>query len=281
MNSESIEDRLRSWLAHEGYPFELRVGRVFREVGWGVEHAQLFSDLETEKPREIDLVASTQVGDRETFSLVNISWAIECKRTSTSPWVVFVSRQREDGVPASALQMATGQLATGVMIHAEDLIPKTATFEVPSRLGHGIVRAFSNNKSGDPTAPYAALLCAASAAAALMRGKEALLLRRAGKAAIVSVHIPLVAIEGRLFEMEIDDTGQEAITEVDRSIVLVRSPGSATESVLVTIVTAANLQEFAAQLLADSRRLAAEVLPDAQHIWTDFKRLQPNNTQNS
>ena len=101
MTSE-LSDRLRAWLATEGYPFELRVGRAFRDAGWDVFHAHHYLDPETDKLREIDVHAAfgPYVGDEKGPGMVGIHLVCECKVSQAKPWIVFTSRHGDERTTA-------------------------------------------------------------------------------------------------------------------------------------------------------------------------------------
>src|SRR5437764_1147187 len=93
-----LQSKLLSWLATEGYPFELRVGRALHDAEWDVFHGRHYLDPDTAKLREIDVHAAfgPYVGDTRGLGMVSINLVIECKVTSAKPWIVFTSRQSDD-----------------------------------------------------------------------------------------------------------------------------------------------------------------------------------------
>ena len=55
--SPEILEKLRTWLAREGYPFQLQVGRELSARAWHVTYEHVYVDLETQKPRARDIYA--------------------------------------------------------------------------------------------------------------------------------------------------------------------------------------------------------------------------------
>jgi hypothetical protein len=269
----AIEERLLKWLSDEGYPFELRVGRILRDAGWDVDHAQVFVDTDTGKRRNIDLVASVHANRRTTHSLVTVCLVIECKATTEKPWVVFTSEPASP-IPGGAVSLVPTTLGTGVMIHAMELEGKCPTFTVPSKIGHGVIRAFSEGGSADPTGAYSALTGAVAAAAALMTSHVRLWLQHGGSEfRVLKVCLPVVVLDGRLFEMSLDEIGKEHLAEVNTSIAWARDPTDPASSVLVRIVTAAELPTFATQSLVDAKELATNAVADAPAIWSKLRSM--------
>jgi hypothetical protein len=275
MSDESLESRIRSWLAKQGYPFELHVGRILRSAGWGIEHAQLFADPETSKVREIDIVASIQTGQPDK-GVVSIHWAIECKSAVDHPWVVFTSKGPSEGISPSAPYFAPGMIGTAVMVDAMELGKLTPTYQVTGPIGHGVVRAFGDGKSGDPSGAYSGLLGATAAANALARANGTFWLQHAGDVAILNVFMPAVVIDGSLFEMELTDEGDEILREVGRSLVWCRNPGGNAEASLVNVITVAELSRFAKQSIRDSLEIANRALIRAPDIWRKYRNRSAN-----
>ena len=79
------------WLDKKGFPFEMECLEVFKSKMFTTQSSLHYTDLETEKIREIDFIAFKQIflGDF-TF---NLSFIVECK-DSLTPW--FAMKTRND-----------------------------------------------------------------------------------------------------------------------------------------------------------------------------------------
>ncbi len=85
MDIEDLKKAVRGWLEKQGYPLEMRVAKIFSELGFGLRQGWFFQDPEEEKPREIDILAFLESYSGHPLMLEAI---IECK-WSEKPFVVF------------------------------------------------------------------------------------------------------------------------------------------------------------------------------------------------
>lgn len=92
------------------------------------------------------------------------------------------------------------------------------------RIGHAVTKAFAESRSADPAGPFSAVLGAISAATALSNQHYSFQQRRTS--AWLSIYMPIVVLQGQLFEYYIDDTGTEVLAECSRAHVLAYPPTS-------------------------------------------------------
>jgi len=84
---------VRSWLEREGYVLEMEVARLLVAAHASVTQGARYTDPETGKDREIDVVAFTQEPE-EICQSHNLKFLVECKST-TAPWVFFLDGGHE------------------------------------------------------------------------------------------------------------------------------------------------------------------------------------------
>jgi hypothetical protein len=264
------QTELRNWLGKAGYPFELSVGRIFRGYGWNTEHARFYSDPVTGKTREIDIVVSRATGTREPPRAVTISFVVECKRSRNKPWIVFSSP--ETGARLLSADFVSGRMAYYAMLTASVADHPRATFKVDVRVGHSVVRAHSDNKDTDPSAAHSAVQAAITAAAALNGEYEVFDLSQAPQSSIVHAFIPLVVIEGELFEFYLDATNTDVLAPIDRALVVSKSPAIGQGLQAVPIVTASGLLNFVQQATKDTDAITATILDNAQVIVAEMMK---------
>lgn len=82
---EALSKKIADWLERTGLPLELDAVSRLQAAGFVVEHSPVFADPQSEKGREIDVVAST----RDPLGLLYLFVVAECKATP-NPWVVLV-----------------------------------------------------------------------------------------------------------------------------------------------------------------------------------------------
>lgn len=89
MTKPSLEETVSNWLVKTGLPLELDAAAAFDRAGFHVEHSSVYVDPESEKGREIDVIAHT----RDPSGMIQIYVVAECK-SSSNPWVVLVDQTR-------------------------------------------------------------------------------------------------------------------------------------------------------------------------------------------
>jgi len=82
------KNKIIEWLNKKGFPFEIECSKKFKSKQFICQHSLHYTDLETEKSREIDICAYKQI-NIGNFSF-NVSFLIECKDSET-PWLAIKS----------------------------------------------------------------------------------------------------------------------------------------------------------------------------------------------
>lgn len=256
------------WLDKHGYPFELHVGQVLREAKWDVDHGTWYKDSQTGKIREIDVRATFWAIDQLQENAVVIELVIECKMSRDKPWVVFSAPRHEHQVLFRRSRVDTFS-DDSVLVAVEAGIPIPDFVRQHKYLAHGIVRAHSDNKGGDPTAPYAALQSVMSAA--LERGRENA--RRSlvrTDRHIAHIVLPTVVVDGALYEYSLDSSDQPTLSSRDAVAISLAGPKAA-EPVTIPIVTREGLRTYVAQLTNDANSFANALLPHAAAVCKSLR----------
>lgn len=137
---ENLEAKVVGWLERTGLPLELKVRSAFAQRAIKVRHSEPYRDPETNKAREIDVVASVHFED----SRISVHFVVECK-ASPNPWVVVSSdghvlhkRSAQDlGLRSSSL----AYLEPGLRWKANDL----SQIDHVAPGGHILKQAFTEN----------------------------------------------------------------------------------------------------------------------------------------
>jgi len=270
--NDDLTTKLRTWLTNEGYPFELRVGRVLREAGWDVFHGQHYLDAESGKLREVDVTASfgPYVGDTKGMGMVSIHLICECKVSVGKPWVIFTSQHGDDDLRL-APHLTVGDASSNAVAYAVFTNRgKFDTLVMGSRIGHGITKAFVESRAADPTGPFAAVMGAMSATAALTNEHYSALLKGSGTTKWLSIYLPIVVVKGQLFEYYLDEANNEVLAECSRAHILTYPSGADPAPVLVQVITAEHLIEFAVGSYKEAQFMASAVLPETRKIWSEY-----------
>ena len=260
-----LDQTVLEWLKKQGYPLELRVGRAFRASGWDVHHARWYTDLESNKPREIDLYARLEEGESNPYKSATIALAIECK-SSEKPWVVFTAA---DPVPVDRFigsMVADGASSDALLVTDVQKIARPHLLNPAVQVGHGIVKALGENRSGDPTTPYAALRGVVGAAAALGREQEEVADMIGDGVAMATLTLPLVVFDGVLYQYALDADKQELLTRLDWTTANI-SRSDMASTVNVHIVTADYLDRWVASITPSAQRWCREMVPHSPSAY--------------
>jgi hypothetical protein len=237
-----LDRKILSWLAHQGYPLEMRLAHAFRDVAV-VTQSDFYLDSDQETMREIDVVVSArpwQSKDESTW--LDVELCVEVKGSPDKPWILFCGDRDPLHPVASVFQRyrstATeswwAALAQDTTMHQ---LPLLAVEDYP---GYGIVRAtFSSSQREDVA--YAAVMGAAKASAALTSRTDV-----APPLSEISVlALPVVFIDAPLFKCTLDDLGNPSLSRVDRGTLVWRnSVGYSVGHTIVIIVTESGLSSL-------------------------------------
>jgi hypothetical protein len=264
--SKTELDSVKEWLVKQGYPLELRVGQVLRRAEWHVEHGHWYTDPQTGKARETDLVADIwATDDGKPRKSVCLQMVIECKSSPGKPWVVFSAPHNRLPLIMHDTSVADGFSRDALWTASRHKVALPRLLTGWHKLGHGIVKAHSDGRSGDPTSPFAALLSVVSAAEALGKEHAELALLSGSHWYTGYVVVPLLVLDGALYEYRITEDGREELLEVERIAVPVAVHGGP-DVINVTIVTFREFSQFVEETTTEGRRFAAELLPHAEDV---------------
>jgi hypothetical protein len=254
--SSDLRSKVLDWLSKQGHPFELQVGRVFHDAGWVVDYTKYYEDPNTSKIREIDVVAMFGVMmDGEFFS---VNAVIECKTSKEKPWIVMAATDWWPQWNNHVLAGAIGQ--ESLSMYHELVNGKTALSMLrgPSRVGHGVLRAFHDPKAGDPSSAYAGVQSAVNAAVTFADNstKEAIAQPPGEWWRSIDIFLPLVVTDGILFDYLLDEQGTPVLEAVPSSSVLSAHPNRANDLILTYILTVDALPDVINKLEEDLKILS-------------------------
>ena len=79
---------MKGFLLNTGFPFEMAMDRKLRNLGYQVRMNYPFLDLDENKTREIDLLASKEING------VKVEFIIECKQSYRDTWIFIAPEER-------------------------------------------------------------------------------------------------------------------------------------------------------------------------------------------
>lgn len=235
-------DNLLEWLKKTGFPLEMEAASAFREAGFDVRQSFTFPDWQSDKGREIDVLAE----DPDWLGVIEVSFVVECK-SSPDPWVVLTSDYALSNYSRLFAFAVTSDAAKSALIkRLEDLGALEPYFKHPARGGYGFRQAFG--KGNDPA--YSAAIGAMKASCGVAQD------RKPGPIPRLVFAFPIIVIDSPLFECSLAQDGQLQLTEVEQSEFLFSAYIPEHVGCCVKVVTKPRLQDFArwAKQLANTIR---------------------------
>ena len=153
--SEKI-NKIRDWINKGGFPFEMKVAKIFNESGFQIGQSVLFRDSDTEKYRETDIIAFITKSIEDVW--FNITFIIECKKIINKPWIVLKK--------SPSYKVHKEKILTFGSNNAMELIQKISKnkrFQSPlifpniSECGYNVVTAFSEKNDSSYAASQSVL----------------------------------------------------------------------------------------------------------------------------
>ena len=241
MNEKEVN--IKKWVLKNGYPFEMEVARSFKNHGFNVSQSILYKDLQTKKYREIDIIAHTnQVIDNVWY---NLTYVVECKKTTDKPWVVFKNKdlfnlqsERYRNYGSRNAQVLFSKIKKNLTSNNN----LEFIFPLISNSGYNVVTAFNNSKD-----------LAYSATTNLLNSCEYLVDRsNSSKLKFCNMYIPIIAIEGELYESFLNIDGEIIIDKVDNSTIVNTKSFDDNNSSLITIIASNGLNSFINKLKSNN-----------------------------
>jgi hypothetical protein len=247
-----LEKKIAKWLSEQGYPLEMKVSRAFRKAGFRTIQSDYFHDPETEREREIDLVASV---DRKVDDLlVRIEFVIECKQSTSKPWLLFTSPDNRLADPARVAQ----RLGSSVARCALDELCQTASvqrnnlFTFAGPTAYGATQAFTSGKD------VAFEAMASVSAAALAKAREIDSCKH-DQFRIAKFVFPLIVVESKIFGCQLDEGGEELeINQIREGTVIWRSQRAREPHTIIPVVALDGVDEYIQRISNASRSFLAD-----------------------
>ena len=248
-NTDELKNKIIKWLNEQGYPLEMRISASLQQKGFRVVQSEYFIDPESGDYREIDVVALVQKEIDDV--LFRVTLLIECKLSTDKPWLLFTSKETRLANPACVAQRAANSLGTRYLyeICNNDHVQKLSIFSLPERPAYGVTQALTQGKDVCYSAATSVSKATFSTVAELDEK------RRQQDENICSIILPVVVIEGQLFEVFLENRSDVVVNNIDNGTLLWRNPVLGMPHTILNIVTATAFDRFADEVLASTCRL--------------------------
>jgi hypothetical protein len=258
-------DKARKWILEQGYPLEMRTAKVFREAGFDVQQAQLYTDTESGKKREIDLFVIAP----DYLGVTRIVFAIECK-SAKKPWVLFTSNVGTGQnifwtyslMSESARKVLADRSWNDPDNRSES--PHLAMFDRLRWLRKKKETAYSFRQAfTDTDTAYTALLSSIKAASHFIRTKSP------GSFPHFRLAFPLVVVDSPLLICSLNSENEPEIREVQSGEILFTNPDQDGDSTCIRVVTIEGLPDFVSEARVELQKLRYEFKTEEAVVWRE------------
>lgn len=254
---------VKEYLAKNGYPLEMFVAKQFRLAGFEVYQSSIYIDKETGKHREIDVTAYYVQYLRDIQFSFKIF--IECKY-ATNPWVLFSGENtgfkdfKVDSIYGSNYAGSRLLNKLAQIQEFNDNLP----FRINQMLCYGLTESHinQNNKPEDGRNTYKAVMGLLNA---LQFERENVKHNKT-----FDLYIPIIVVQGKLFECFLDDNDQEQINEIDEGQLLYKSNVFPGVFPLIEIVTKDKVQNVAQKLYKDLNSICNTFFVEIENLVNNF-----------
>ena len=268
--TKTLVEGIADWLNEGGYPLELYVAKTLRELGFFCSKSLFFSDAESQKAREIDVVASKSAHNELKQSLV-LKLVIECKKSSNA-FVVLCDSSEEETILRGVL---FGNLYTNnrddmfvsmPFFTAEEQdyskIFPTPVLNIPSRRGYTLLQAHQKSDSHIYSDVYKLAKAYYFEIQKEVEFRDEIIKTEGGadKEEMLNTfysHLPVLVVDAPLVEVYLDDSGDTQIEEKEMSSIRIRLPWKLSEKdqdpeegLSIAIVTKKRFSDFAKDTIA-------------------------------
>lgn len=194
MTNCDLQEKLKTWFEKTGFPLEIETARAFFAQKFGVEHSAVYPDPESEKSREIDVLAYR--GD--AAGIFSALFPIECK-ASDKPWVVLTNPTQYSSYGSLWIAAMSTKAREAISLNPEEYVGLYTRAFGPTTGGFSLKQAFA----GETDHAFTACMSALKAANALVDDEDRLVFA-----------FPTLVVNAPIYECSEDVNGEPLFTEV-------------------------------------------------------------------
>ena len=170
----------------------------FQRAGFAVEHSAVYPDPETNKGRELDVLAYK----RDATGCYASLFSIECK-SSDKPWVVLTNRNRPSNFGGLWIATLSRKARDAIGSHLFEYIKAYEEILGPSVGGYALKQAFA----GQSDHAYTACIGALKSASSVLKDEGT----------DIAFGFPTIVVSSPIYEYSEDSNGQQHFVEVKSS----------------------------------------------------------------
>jgi len=239
-----IKTKIVDWIKKGGFPFEMKVAKSFIKAGFDVGQSVYYMDVESEKFRETDIIATKSKLINNVW--VNIAFVIECKSTTEKPWVVLIN----DGLKYYHDELPIFITKNGLKFlnatKKNEEFKSDFLFRNTRKIGYSLITAF-NKEGKEPS--YEAIQ-------SLTKACEYFVMESSNKRDYqLNIYLPIIIVEGLLFNATLSENEEIQIEQVDNSEFQITRSFHSFGDANLRIFDYSNLDQTADELLRQCNEL--------------------------
>jgi hypothetical protein len=243
--NQGEEEEVRSWLAEQGYPLEVRVAKIFAKHEFGVLQGEHYLDPNEEKFRETDVIAQKLILSPEKKAQIRLQFVVECKSLPLiHKWLLF-SGEHKALRPPNIIKLSKD--ARNLFSNLASITELGTAGILRGTFNWGYSLSVSDRQKNDDLA-YRAL--AAVTSAAINWKDPPLGLFAHPSAGNIHIRIPLIVINRSLYLVSLDNKNELRLKKEGMGYVAFRS-GGGFEGQDVFILTEEILDKFIVAILKE------------------------------
>lgn len=234
---------------------EMRTASAFRAAGFEVRQSSYYTDAETGKAREIDVLAI----DPDFRGIVNIQFFVECK-SSRNPWVLLTSPDTGHGYNRLFAFSAMSRKARDVLAETDRLrrmLAEFPWFRKEGLIGYSLRQAFSEND-----AAYAGALTVVKACDSFVHEHD-------GRLESIDIGFPIIVVDTPLTRCVLGESGEIELEEIAEGEFLFVGHKLGT---CIRVVTASRLTSFAAEARQVANQLRSELKAEEEAVLESWRK---------
>jgi hypothetical protein len=247
--SDRLLNALDEWLSKEGYPLEMFTAAAFRKAGYSISMSYYYTDYESKERREVDVVASRPLPLQG--SRLDLICHVECKTSSNKPWIIFRLPSTAPSTYLASLCTISSHGYSGFWAEMNtefEELSLAPLFLNPSTIGHSVTQAFGSGHD----VPFKAVMSCFKSSIDTSSVYSSLFDNRHEYNDIFHkvfcINIPIIVLEGKLFECTANEEGVTALQEVLHGCIRWKGNNPSLSKPVVYIVTKAYLAQFISEI---------------------------------
>lgn len=250
-----LQKRVLAWLESTGFPLEMAAANAFRREKFDVRQSTPYLDPETDKGREIDVLAA----DPDFWGAVEINFVMECK-SSSKPWIVLAS---DDAFLNCNRLLAFAVMSQSALSALADKAPNLGCWPFVQR-GNGGGYGFRQALSDGGDAAYTAAMGVLKACADMIRAGES----RRYKPLVFA--FPAIVVDAPIYECRLIEGGSLELNEVAESEFLFSVHIPNPLSCSIRVVTKSQLPQFATRARELARVLREDLKAEEDRVLSSL-----------